>query len=160
MKIKKGLSEKNIKQLINFANNDELVRRFTSDQKRFRDRESFEKWLEKNRKVYSLVDKEDNLRGISWFGQEGEGFTLALRIYSEARGKGLAFGFLKKTMEDFMTEPEYRNAKNKEWWLETLEENVAAIKIYEKLGFELVKKGESVGKLIFRRHRDFEFGKK
>ena len=91
MKIKKSLSEKNIEDLIFYANNDEQVIKFTSDPKRFKDRESFEVWLKKGRKMYVMVDDNDKLCGITWFGPEGDGFTLAIRIYEQARGKGLAF---------------------------------------------------------------------
>lgn len=156
MKINNGLSEKNVGQLIDYANNDETVRKYTSDPKRFKDRENFENWLKKDRKIYSLVDKKGNLMGISWFGAEGEGFTFALRIYGEARGRGLGYEFLKETMNKFMQLDDYKNAKNQEWWLETSKENVAAIKIYEKCGFVFETEGESLEKLIFRRRPGFE----
>lgn len=156
MKIKKELSKRNIGQLISYANNDEVVKKYTSDFKRFRDQESFKKWLEKGREIYCLVDENDNLMGISWFGVEGEGFTLALRMYGEARGKGLGYEFLKKTMDDFMKGENYQRAENQEWWLETSKENIAAIKIYEKLGFKFEKDGENPEKSIYRRRPGFE----
>ncbi|MFA6007127.1 MAG: GNAT family N-acetyltransferase [Candidatus Shapirobacteria bacterium] len=131
--IRVGLDKKNVGQLIEYANKDITVQKFTSDARRFKDEESFENWLKKGRKVYSLVDENGDLVGISWFGKEGNGFTLALRIYGKARGKGLGYGFLKETMNDFMRSEEYQNAENQEWWLETSKENIAAIKIYEKL---------------------------
>lgn len=151
MEIKKILSEKNIKQLIKYANNDETVKKNTSDAKRFKDRESFENWFKKGRKIYSLVNENDDLMGISWFGPEGEGFTFGLRIYGEARGKGLGYGFLKETMDDYMKEEEYQRALNKDIWLETSKDNIAAIKIYEKLGFKFEKDGENPEKSIYRR---------
>jgi ribosomal protein S18 acetylase RimI-like enzyme len=157
MEIKRELSEKNIEQLIEYANNDEAVKKNTSDAKRFKDRASFENWLKKKRKVYSLVDEKGDLMGISWFGEEGEGFTLALRIYDGARGKGFGYGFLKETMNDFMKSDEYLRAENKDWWLETSKENVAAIKIYEKLGFRAEEEGQNADKVIYRRRPDFEF---
>lgn len=157
MRIRKRLSEKNIEQLIDFAGNDEMVKKFTSDAKRFKDKESFKIWLKKGRKIYSLIDEKGDLMGISWFGKEGEGFTLALRIYGEARGKGLGFKFLKKTMNDFMKSSVYDKEENKSWWLETSKDNIAAIKIYEKLGFEYEKDGEDLGKSIYRRRPGFGF---
>jgi len=160
MKIKKELSEKNIEQLVNYANCDESVRKFTSDPKRFKSKETFNEWLRKGRKIYALVDDEDNLMGITWFGKEGEAFTLAIRIYGRARGKGLGYGFLKETIEDFMEGEEYLKSENKDWWLETSKDNIAAIKIYEKLGFKYEKDGENPAKSIFRRRHDFEFEKK
>jgi len=160
MVIKKGLSEKNIGQLIEYANGDEAVKKFTSDQKRFKDRESFENWLKKGRKIYCLVDEDDNLLGISWFGEEGEGFTFGLRIYGEARGKGEGYGFLKETMDDYMKEEEYMKASNKDIWLETSKDNIAAIKIYQKCGFDYEKEGTSPDKVIYRRRPDFVSEKK
>jgi len=157
MEVKNGLSEKNIEQLIAYANSDETVKKFTSDGRRFKDKESFENWLKKGRKIYSLVNENGDLMGISWFGEEGDGFTFALRIYGEARGKGLGYGFLRETMNDFMKLDEYQNADNKEWWLETSRENIAAIKIYEKLGFEFEKDGEGPDKVIYRRRPGFVF---
>jgi len=157
MKIKKELSKRNIGQLISYANNDEVVKKYTSDFKRFRDQESFKKWLEKGRKIYCLVNEDDDLLGISWFGIEGEGFTLALRMYGKVRGKGLGYGFLKETMDDFMKSEEYQGAENQEWWLETSKDNIAAIKIYEKLGFKFEKDGEDPKKSIYRRRPGSEF---
>lgn len=155
MDIKRGLSQKNIEELINYANSDEGVKKFTSDSKRFKDKASFEAWLKKGREIYSLVNEDGELMGVCWFGAEGEGFTLAIRIYGEARGKGLGYGFLKETMNNFMKLDEYQNADNKEWWLETSKDNIAAIKIYEKLGFEFEKDGEDIGKSIYRRRPGF-----
>jgi len=155
MEIKNALSEKNIGQLIEYANNDELIKKYTSDLKRFKDRDSYENWLKKGRKVYVLVDDKDNLTAISWFGEEGEGFTFALRVYGKARGKGLGYGFLKETMNQFMELDDYKMANNKEWWLETSKDNIAAIKIYEKLGFKFEKDGKDPEKSIYRRRLGF-----
>jgi len=158
MEIRKGLSEKNIRQLIEYANNDEKVKKFTSDAKRFKNRESYNEWLKKDRAIYRLVDGDDNLLGITWFGMEGsEGFTLAIRMYGSARNKGFSYNFLKKTMKDFMSGDEYKNATNKDWWLETSKDNTAAIKLYEKLGFKKEGEGRSLEKVIYRHRPDFGF---
>jgi RimJ/RimL family protein N-acetyltransferase len=155
MEIKKGLSEKNIKELIEYANYDEEVKKNTSDSKRFKDRESFENWLKKGRKIYRLVNERDDLMGISWFGPDGDGFTFGIRIYGEARGKGLSYGFLKETMDDYMKEEEYQKAINKDFWLETSKDNIAAIKIYEKMGFKFEKDGQNPEKSIYRHRHGF-----
>ncbi len=156
VKIRKKLSDENVEKLIKYSNFDDQIKKFTSDGERFKDKASFNEWLKKGRIIYCLLDKKNDLMGICWFGQKGDGFTLAIRIYEKARGKGLGYWFLKETMTSFMKEKEYQKAKNKDWWLETSEENIAAIKIYEKLGFSLSEKGTSLGKVIYRRHHDFE----
>lgn len=153
MKIVKGLRGKNIDQLIEFTNSDEDVKKFTSDLKRFLNRETLTEWLKKSRKIYTLVDNEENLMGISWFGSEGDGFTLAVRMYGNARGKGLSKNFLSETMTDYMTEPEFVNAKCKDFWLETSKNNLPAIKIYRGLGFVEVGDGITPDKsILIKKH--------
>lgn len=160
MRVQKGINEENINELIGYANSDTEVLRFTSDRKRFGNKDSFDKWLKKGRSVYTLVSETGKLMGISWFGKEGKGFTLAVRVYAEARGKGLSYGFLLETMNDFMKEKEYLEAEDKDWWLETSVDNLVARKLYEKLGFTLAENAEEPGKLIYRRCHDFDFEKK
>lgn len=150
MEIKEGLSEKNIAQLIEYTKDDPLVDKFTSDKKRFLDKFSFEEWLKKGRKIYSLVDEKDNLLGITWFGHEGEGFTLAIRIYGPARGKGLAESLLRETMEKFKKTKDYVESPDKNWWLETAEDNLPARKIYEKLGFVNQGNWTVPGKVLYK----------
>jgi len=149
MKIVKGLSEKNIDQLIVFTNSDIDVQKNTSDLKRFASRQLWEAWQEKGRKMYAMIDDNDDLMGITWFGPEGNGFTLAVRMYGNARGKGLSESFLRETMESYMQEPEYANAQNKDWWLEVSKDNLPAIKIYEKLGFVKTRDGVTSDKVIY-----------
>jgi len=151
------LSDDNVEKLIKYSNSDAQIKKFTSDGKRFKNKLSFNEWLKKGRKVYCLVDKQNDLMGICWFGRKGNGFTLALRIYGQARGRGLGYWFLKEAMANFMNEDEYLKSTKKDWWLESSEYNIAAIKIYEKLGFKLSEKGTKTGKLIYRRRHDFEF---
>jgi len=156
MRIVKGIQEKNIDQLINYTNRDGDVKKFTSDLKRFLNREALNEWLKKGRKIYTLIDDGDNLLGITWFGPEGDGFTFAIRMYEDARGKGLAADFLSATMNDYMTEPEYVNSSNKNWWLETSVDNYPAIKIYEQLGFVKSGQGQTSDKIICRRDFGYE----
>jgi len=149
MKIVKGLSEKNIEELIKYAKSDDLIIKNTSDASRFFDKDAYNEWLKKGRKIYSLVDENDDLMGVTWFGKDKDGFTLAIRMYGKARGKGLSENFLRETMDDFMKEPEYIDAQNKSWWLEVSKDNLPAIKIYEKLGFVKTSDGVTLDKAIY-----------
>jgi hypothetical protein len=58
--IKRGLSEKQIDQLIEYAANDEGLK-YTSDPKRFKNRESFDEFSKEILAYYVLADSEDNL---------------------------------------------------------------------------------------------------
>jgi len=148
VEIIEGLDEKNLDQLIEYTMTDESVAKFTSDRKRFCSPEGYREWLKKGRTIYCMVDDKGDLTGITWFGFEGDGFTLAIRVYGSARGKGLALGFLKETMERYKKTDEYKGQKNKRFWLEVSKDNVAAMKTYEKLGFEFERDGSGPDKAI------------
>lgn len=140
--IKKGLSAKVLKQLLVFSRTDAVVIKHTSDSKRFKDKEAFQAWQKQGRVIYSLVDKEGNLKGIIWFGKKvidskefplapkierkKYSFTFAIRLYGNARGKDLALPFMKAAFADF---------GQKGIWLETGKDNLPALKTYRRFGF-------------------------
>lgn len=152
--VKKGITEKQIGQLIHFANTDPEVRKFTSDPERFRDRKAFEEWKEKGRAIYTLTDKSGDLLGIVWFGKKelpAQKFTqefnsrdytitFGIRIYGKARGKGLA--------RPFMLEAFKRFSPKEGVWLETSSENIAASRLYTKFGFQQVTEPDEGGKIL------------
>lgn len=159
MKFKKGITEKQIDQLIEYTNSDPDIILFTSDLKRFRDRESFNKWREKDRTIYTLADEEGNLLGIFWIGEEDlaeekipdknfllsfnkedYGVTFAVRVYGKARGKGLAKEFIERSFKEF--------SPKRKIWLDTKHDNQRAIKLYEKLGFILATRPDKEGWII------------
>lgn len=148
-----GTTEKQIGQLINFANTDPEVRRFTSDPKRFRDRKAFDRWRKKGRVIYTLTDENDDLLGIIWLGKKEipqrdftENFdpqdykvTFGIRIYGAARGKGLARPFMAETFNHFSP---------KGVWLETSGENIAAVRAYTNFGFRKITEPDESGKIL------------
>jgi GNAT superfamily N-acetyltransferase len=152
--LKEGIGEKQINDLIWYSNNDEKILANTGDLERFKDRMTYGEWLKKSRTIYCLVSGE-KLVGIVWFGKSGEGFTLAIRMYGEARGKGLSTGFLKTTIEMYKKTKEYVEAENKLIWLETGCSNCPAIKTYQNCGFKEVSRLED--RITF--HLDSEFEK-
>jgi ribosomal protein S18 acetylase RimI-like enzyme len=142
LRIEKGLSAKALKQLLDFSRTDKVIRKYTTDPKRFKDEEAFKIWQKQGRIIYSLVDEKSNLRGIIWFGKkaidakefpsvsktdlEKYSFTFAIRLYENARGKGLAVPFMKAVFTDF---------GQKRVWLETGKDNLPALKTYKRFGF-------------------------
>lgn len=148
-----GLTDKQIDQLVKYSQSDAEVQKYTSDAKRFKDRDTFEERLiSKPRTYYSLSDKDGNLAAIFWAGEEEipernypERFkkqnyklTFAIRTYGNYRGKGLSGIFLQKAFEEFQKTDEYKNASAKGFWLATHSDNQPAIRAYTEFGFEAV----------------------
>lgn len=152
LKISQKLTEIQIAQLIAYSNSDPLIIINTNDKERFKNRTSFKEWLRKKRKIYCLTDKNKNLLGIIWFGIKQipkeinlENFnispysiTFSIRLYANARGKGLSQGFIKKALELYKKTNEYLENPQKGMWLVTNSDNIGAIKTYEKIGFKFV----------------------
>lgn len=146
--VKKGISESQIDQLIHFANTDPIVQKFTSDARRFKDRESFNQWKKPHTHFYTLTDTDNNLMGLIWFeslplpeytpGEEHINVdpqdytvTFAIRLYEKARGKGLSVQFTQAALLDFRTD-------DIGIWLATSPDNTPAIRSYENAGFRKI----------------------
>ena len=154
--IKPGLTEKQIDELVAYTKKDPEIQKYTHDAARFKNRKSVDKWLAKGRIIYSLVDSEDNMLGIIWFGQKDlpaenyiENFdknqyqtTFAIRMYGAARGKGLAKKFMADCFKNYLTE------NNGSIWLLTAIDNIPALKLYQSFGFKTVTKVDQEGKII------------
>jgi RimJ/RimL family protein N-acetyltransferase len=142
--IKKGLSDNQIRQLIEYATSDPDVVRFTSDPERFKDRASYDAWVQKNPVIYTLTNDEGDLLGVIWFekkplpGMADLDTTFAIRVYGEARGKGEAYSFMKSVFEE---------AGIKRVWLSTSAENEVAVRLYIKFGFRIISKPDSSNRI-------------
>jgi len=158
--VKKGLSDKQIDQLINYAATDEGLK-FTSDPKRFKDKESFTEFSKEILAYYTLTNDDDDLLGIIWFhdlpipiasearqSHAEYGISFAIRLYGEARGKGLALPFTEEVIADFKETKEYQNHPHKKIWLSVSPENEPAVALYHKLGFKDLKIDEEHHKLL------------
>lgn len=156
-KINKGLTDNQINQLISYSISDPELK-YTSDAKRFKDRDGYEEFSTHILAYYALVDDADNLLGIIWFddtdlylNQQNPsefGISFAIRLYGEARGKGLAMPFSKKVMEDFKQSEAYKNHPHSKFWLSVSPENQAAVNLYRKLGFKDLEIEKTHNKLL------------
>jgi ribosomal protein S18 acetylase RimI-like enzyme len=155
--IKKDLNEKQISQLIEYAATDEGLK-FTSDPKRFKDKDSFNEFSKEILAYYVLTNEEDDLMGIIWFHDldlylnketpSEYGISFAIRLYGEARGKGLALPFTEEVMADFENSEEYKSHPHKKIWLAVSPENEPAVKLYRNLGFKDLRIDETHNKLL------------
>lgn len=149
LKVTEEISPSQVKDLINYSNTDELILKTTKDSARFKDKNTFDDWSKKNRKIYTLSDEKGKLLGIIWFGKKqipngnGKfGITFAIRIYAEARGKGNAKPFMEEAFGKYKQTKEYKENPAKGIWLETRTDNIAAIKAYERFGFREIETKE------------------
>lgn len=162
-----GITDFQRNQLISYTWNDPDIRRFTSDAERFSSLKAFDEWRKKRRKIYVLTNEEDELLGITWFGEEQipvdykvddvdykeYGITFAVRVYGEARGRGLTNQFMEDTFNLFESRREYQDIQNKGVWLEVSAGNAVAIRAYERFGFRPVDGSDKKGKIIMVRPR-------
>jgi len=138
--VQQGILDCHIDQLVDYSQSDSDIKKFTSDTKRFNSKESFFEWQRQGRIIYTLVDEQQNLLGIIWFGQKdppisiNANFTFAIRIYGSARGQGLSQGFMKVAFDDLQKNQTHSHITG--FWLETSVDNFAAIHTYEKFGFK------------------------
>lgn len=149
--VKEGITDKQIDQLIEYSANDESVAKFTSDRERFKNRKAFDEWQNQGREIFTLNNKSGDLMGIIWLGPkaipeaEWKGkidkdkykLSFAIRIYGEARGKGLAIDFMKECL---------KNKKN--IWLATSDDNFAAKALYSKFGFRQISEISENNKIV------------
>ncbi len=151
-KFKKGITDPQIDQLVEYSKTDPTIIKFTSDPIRFKDKITANQWLA-NVVIYTLSDQDGNLVGITWFDPKALPkreftvkinpadfpLTFAIRIYGEARGKGQSTDFMKKSFEDY---------KPGNVWIETSFDNIPTQKLAEKFGFKQVSDPDQRGKII------------
>lgn len=174
-RIIKNLSKNHLNEIIKLTNNtsDINLRKYTHDwvdgTGRFASKETAQKWLnEKKRYIYLLLDGTNNISGIVWFSlrrlmplvdfaNDGliEGFnpdsysiTFAIRTYRNARGAGVADTFFSKSLTLYQVAGEYTENSNKGIWLSVDKNNLTAIHLYKKLGFEQVSKNSYKNRLL------------
>lgn len=141
--IQKGITESQIEALIGYSKTDRLIKKFTSDAQRFKNRPAFNEWSKK-KKIFVLTNNDKELLGIFWAGKKKipdalkkqyphHDTTIAIRLYNKARGIGLSRWFMGEVL---------RRLTNKHIWLSCDSRNKAAEKLYSSLGFKPVKKDQ------------------
>lgn len=163
LQVYNGISDHQIDQLISYANTEKAIQRFTSDPKRFQNKNSFEKWRQKGRSIYVLENNTGDLLGLIWFGGEEipsekkftkrfdtfkYGVTFAIRIYQQARGKRLARKFMGLAFSAYRQSEEYKALSRNSIWLETSADNIPAVTAYRNFGFHQVTEPDEKNKIL------------
>jgi L-amino acid N-acyltransferase YncA len=156
LKIIDSLNNSQIKQLVEYTKSDSDIQRFTMDLERFSSEQSYQRWLERTKAhVFGLIDENENLVGFGWFNKkefprveltatlnpEDYPYTNGIRIYGEARGKGIGSWFYKKILDE---------CPGKTWNL-IASENIPSIKLHQKLGFVQVGDSDQNDKILMVR---------
>lgn len=145
LSIQKSISEDAIRELVEFSQTDPVIARFTSDRQRFATFQAAKNWLSPEKTVYTLSGTKDNLLGIIWFHPMDNPkapehhHTFAIRLYGEARGKGLPLKFMEACFADY---------GKKDVWLVVSHDNDRAISAYLQFGFKRVSSPDEKGKII------------
>lgn len=144
-----GADEGAARQLKEHAlgSDEELVQN-TKDRARFGEG-SYESWYAKGRCPFSLVDDGGNLAAFIWFGAEnpppecGQDIesdvwdTIAFRSYPPYRGRGIMTPLAR-----FIIETHERLVPGRRLWLTAKTDNLPALGLYGKLGFQVCGYGE------------------
>jgi ribosomal protein S18 acetylase RimI-like enzyme len=138
--VREGWSDEVAEGLVAGAREDEMRRWVPRDlAERFSDTDAANEWYERNHKrIYALAQRA-TLTGVIWYSPNsrpdlGADYTFAIRMYEQARGRGLARAFMVAAQRDFAAVERYEGAI----WLETDADNTHARRLYEQSGYTLV----------------------
>ncbi len=153
LRIEPTITDNQIKELIHHSANDQEVISKTSDATRFKDKQAFDIWIQSKPSLYVLTNKTNKLLGLAWVQKmlspivkNEYDTTAAIRLYGEARGRGLSKWFLGEALNKY---------GNSNYWLRTSSDNVSAIKTYKGLGFKIASSPDEENKIILIRHSSY-----
>ena len=155
------LSHPQIQELIRYATTDPVLQKWTSDPIRFASQLAVEEWSAKVASITVLTNSHGILLGLGWVQNESfpwiENCTLpseeqhkftktsAVRLYGEARGKGLSKWFYHQVLS---------HAGNPNIWDRVSADNTPSVKLHEAFGFIQVSKPDNMEKIILVRYSD------
>lgn len=155
-RLRRNLTRKQVRELVVFSRDDQLIGEFTRDPERFGSWEAFCLWKSKGRSIYVFETPDGSLGGLIWFGEEmipvdieanselmKYKTTFAIRVYPGLRGKGLAKEMMAIAFRDFLASAGLIEGI----WLEVSSDNEVAIRLYQQFGFIPLTKSKE-GKLI------------
>lgn len=164
LRINSGLTNHQIQQLIQYSNTDQAIKKYSSDQDRFKNRAAYNHWFAQGKSIYSMQNEQNKLLGLVWFGSSSlpriklkatyshlptghYQLTFALRVYDQARGRGLAKKLTAMSLTIYLNSEIYRQMEPNGIWLETFKHNLAAVKTYSPF-FKQISLPDKEGKIV------------
>lgn len=158
----KGITYKQIGELIEYSQKDETILRTTHDKDRFINREAYFSFPPNGKTVYVLSNENGELLGIVWFhymeipnrtftesiNKKDCTITFGLRTYGKARGQGYAHNFMRAAFSNFLNSSEYEKLGKKNIWGDAYSWNIPAIKVYKKFGFKQISEPSNDDRII------------
>lgn len=139
------------RQLIKKSREPSILKYTPKDaSKRFRDEKALEAW-KTGRHIYWLLGEGNDLAGIIWYGKkefpltkelpERPEETFAIRIYDGYSGHGLAVPAMRQTLRMHAEAAKGSGEPIRGIWLETDDDNPAALKVYTRFGYREIHRG-------------------
>lgn len=143
--MKRGWNKEIARTLVEHSQEEEIRLLTPRDAaERFTNVARAQRWYKSREHVVYTLYYKGALVGIVWLSNEQKRsldaeYTLAIRLYDDARGHGLAGSFLEASLQDFRKFKQYKRS----YWLATDITNVRAQHLYVSHGFEEVGRDTS-----------------
>ncbi len=140
------LTEDQARKMVEASTEPEMLERVPEDhERRFPDVEHALRWYKENDRIVYALGGRAALAGFAWFTEKPfprsditADHSYAIRLYEEARGKGLGKVVMAATHVDFRRASHYEGPT----WLSVDDTNTHAKRLYDKFGYTAL---ESVG---------------
>lgn len=140
-------------QLIKKSRQEPILKYTPKDAaERFADQSALDRWRAGGREIHWLLGPDDDLAGVIWYGKkpfpleldlpEIPTETFAIRLYDGYAGHHLAVPFMRQSLALHAQAQRDRGQPIAGIWLETDNDNPAALKVYGRFGYQEVKRDD------------------
>ncbi|MCX6705290.1 MAG: hypothetical protein NT162_03065 [Candidatus Woesebacteria bacterium] len=103
LSILKGISKRQIAQLLIYTRKDKLIRTQTHDFDHFKSKKTFLSWKSRGKTIYTLINRTGKLLGVKWYDKRhpGKHIEPTVRIYPPIRGMRFTKKFLEIVRQNY-----------------------------------------------------------